>query len=215
VVGGAGIYDLVGDRGRHHRHGVEGVGQRLLVPRAHPRCPRRWRRRHHGQRKGWADLLRRKVIGESAGQHGRRGRLLDVDPPPPETRSHLDGAGPGVEVGRPRGVAALALRGGGGGVAAEGTTAAMAAAATGATVVMPPSLRLARLVVVVGHRRWWRSTPSGGTAHRRGGTAHQRGDAAEEGWVGGCRLLGFGSSRSKKKNLSSEYHVGERCATEY
>jgi hypothetical protein len=82
VVRGAKICDPVGDRGRHHRHGVEGVGQRLLVPRAHPRCPRRWRRRHHGQRKGWADLLRRKVIGESAGQHGRRGRLLDVDPPP-------------------------------------------------------------------------------------------------------------------------------------
>jgi hypothetical protein len=61
-------------------------------------------------------------------------------PPPPRTRAHLDGAGPGVEVGRPRGVAALALRGGGGGVTAEGTTAA-----TTAAVVVPllPSLRSA------------------------------------------------------------------------
>jgi hypothetical protein len=153
---------------------VEGVGQRLLVLRAHPQCPRRRRRRRHGQREGWADLLRRKAVGESAGQHGRRGRLLDVDPP--GTQPHLDGASPGVEVGRPRGVAALALRGGGGGVAAEGTIASTAAAATGAVVVVPPSpsLRSARLVVVVGHRRWWHSTPSGGAAHRRGGAAHQR-----------------------------------------
>jgi hypothetical protein len=126
---------------------------------------------------------------------------LDVDPP--RTQPHLDGAGPEVEVGRPRGVAALALRGGG--VAAEGTTAATAAA-----VVVPPSpsLRSARLVIVVGHRRWWRSTPSGGAAHRRG-------SATEEGWVGGGRPLGFGSSGSEKKNLSSDYHVGERCAVKY
>jgi hypothetical protein len=104
VVGGAGICDPVGDRGRHHRHGVEGVGQRLLVPRAQTRCPRRQRRRRHMQHEGWADLLRRKAVGESAGHADRRGRLLDVDHP--GTRPHLDGAGPGVEVGRPRGVAA-------------------------------------------------------------------------------------------------------------
>jgi hypothetical protein len=43
-----------------------------------PRC-RRWMRQ--GQRKGRADLLRRETTGESATQHGRRERLLDVDPP--------------------------------------------------------------------------------------------------------------------------------------
>jgi hypothetical protein len=125
-----------------------------------------------------------------------------LTPPPPGTRPHLDGGSPGVEVGRPPGVATLTLRGGGGGgVATEGTTIATAAAATGAVVVVPPlsSLRSARLVVVVGHRRWWRSTPSVGATHRRGGAAHQRGGAAEEGWVGGGRPLGFGSSGSKKK----------------
>jgi hypothetical protein len=145
-----------------------------------------------------------------------RGRLLDVDPPP-ETRPHLDGAGPGVEVGRPRGVAALALRGGGGGVATEGTTAVTVTAVAGAVVVVPPSpsLRLVRLIIVVGHRRWWRSTPTGGAAHRRGGTAHQRGGATEEEWVGGGRPLGSGSSGSEKKNLSYDYHVGEMCAAEY
>jgi hypothetical protein len=101
---------------RNHRHGVEEVGQQLLVPRAHPRCPHRlrwrrqgrredrtdllrrktvgesiggrprcpccWRWRHQGRRKGRASVLRRKTIGESAGKHGRRERLLDVDPPP-------------------------------------------------------------------------------------------------------------------------------------
>jgi hypothetical protein len=71
------------------------------------------------------------------------------------------------------------------------------------------------LVVVVGHRRWWRGTPSGGAAHRRGGVAHQRGGATEEGWVGADRPLGFENSGSEKKNLTSDYHVGERCAAEY
>jgi hypothetical protein len=123
-----------------------------------------------------------------------RGRLLDANPPPPRTRPHLDGAGPGVEVERPRGVAALAVRGGGGAAAVEATTATTAAVIAGAAVVVPPSMRSARLVVVVGYRRWWRSTPKGGAARQRGGTV-------EEGWVGDGRPLGFGSSESEKKSM--------------
>jgi hypothetical protein len=45
---------------------------------------------------------------------------------PPRTGPHLNGAGPGVEVVGPRGVAIAAVRGGGGGVAAGTTTATTA-----------------------------------------------------------------------------------------
>jgi hypothetical protein len=55
---------------------------------------------------------------------------------PPGTRPHLNGAGPGVEVEGPRGVAIATVRGDGGGVAAGAT---MATAVVGAAVVMPPS----------------------------------------------------------------------------
>jgi hypothetical protein len=76
---------------------------------------------------------------------------LDADPP--RTWPHLDGAGPGVVVERPRGAAALVLRGGG--VAAvEATTTTTAAAATGAVVFVPLSLQSERLVIFVGHQRW-------------------------------------------------------------
>jgi hypothetical protein len=231
---------------RNHRHGVEEVGQQLLVPRAHPRCPHRlrWRRqgrredradllrrktvgesiggrprcprcwRQQGRRKGRASVLRRKTIGESAGKHGRQERLLDDDPPPPGTRPHLNDANPGVEVEGPRGVAVVAVRDVGGGVAAGATTAASATAAASSAVVVPPVPRLSQ-VVVVSHWRWWRSTLRGGAAHRRRGTVHQGGDTTEGGWVVDGRPLRFGSSGSEKKNLSSNYHAGERCAAEY
>jgi hypothetical protein len=46
--------------------------------------------------------MRRKTIGESADEHGRQERLLDVDHPlRPGTRPHLNGATPVVEVEGP------------------------------------------------------------------------------------------------------------------
>jgi hypothetical protein len=54
----------------------------------------------------------------------------------PQNRSHLNGAGPGVEVERPQGVAVATVRGGGGGVTTGATTAATAA---GSVIVAPPS----------------------------------------------------------------------------
>jgi hypothetical protein len=82
--------------------------------------------------------------------------------------------------------------------------------------VMSPSLapQLSQ-VVVVGNWRWWCGTPMGGAAHLRRGAAHQGRGVTEGGWIGGGRRLGFGSSGNKKKNLSSNYHVEERCAAEY
>jgi hypothetical protein len=77
--------------------------------------------------------------------HGQQERLLDVDPP--GTGPHLNGAGPGVEVEGPRGVAVAAVRGGGG-VATGATTAA------GSVVIAPlPSAPHLSQVVVVGGRR--------------------------------------------------------------
>jgi hypothetical protein len=58
-------------------------------------------------------------------------------------------------------------------------------------------------VVIGGHRRWWCGTPRGGAAHRR---YHGR---REDG-----RPLGFERSGSKK-NLSFNYHIGERHVVEY
>jgi hypothetical protein len=69
--GGAKICDPAGDRGRNHRHGVEGVSQRLLVPRAHPRWPRRQWWRHQGRHEGRVNLLWGKTVGESTGGHPR------------------------------------------------------------------------------------------------------------------------------------------------
>jgi hypothetical protein len=83
----------------------------------------------------------------------------------------------------------------------------MAAAAVGSVAVVPPSSTQRFLqVVVIGHRRRWRSTTEGGIARQGGGIT-------KGGWDG--RILGFGSTRSEKKNLSSDYHVGERCAAKY
>jgi hypothetical protein len=115
-----------------------------------------------GRRKGRVSLIRRKAIGESVDQHGRRERLLDVDPPPPRSRPHLNGAGPGVEVEGPRGVAIAVVRSSDSGVAAGATTTVVAA---GAAVVVPPSStsRLSR-VVGDGHRRRWCSTPGEGAS---------------------------------------------------
>jgi hypothetical protein len=90
---------------------------------------------HQERRKGRGDLLRRRTVRESTGQHHRWERPLDVDAPPPETGPHLNGASPGVEVEGPRGVAIAAVRGTGGGVA-SGTTMA---AAAGSAAVVPPS----------------------------------------------------------------------------
>jgi hypothetical protein len=56
----------------------------------------------------------------------------------PKTGPHLNGAGPGVEVEGPRGVAIIAVRGSGGCVTAGTTTAAMATITVGSTVVVPP-----------------------------------------------------------------------------
>jgi hypothetical protein len=124
---------------------------------------------------------------------------------PAGTRPHLNDVSPGVKA------AVMAVRGGGGGAAVGATTAAT----VGSVVVVSLTLRLSQ-VVIIAHWRWWRDTPRGGAAHRRRGVARQGGSTAEGGWVGGNRPLGFGSSRSgKKKNLSSDYHVEERCATEY
>jgi hypothetical protein len=115
--------------------------------------------------KGQVVLLRRKTVRESTNQHRRWERLLDVDPPSPETGSHLNGAGPGVEGEGPRGVAIAATRGDGGGVAA-GTAMA---ADVGSTAITPSSSasRLSR-VVVVGHRRRWHSI-AGEAQPREGG----------------------------------------------
>jgi hypothetical protein len=139
-----------------------------------------------GRRKGRVSLLRRKAVGETAGQHGQWERLQDIDTPP-GAGPHLNGADAGVEVEGPRGVAVAAVRGGGGGVIAGATTAT----AVGFVVVVPPSAApwLAR-VVFVGHQRRWRSTPVGGIAHQGGGVA-------KGGW--GSRPLEFGSSGSGKK----------------
>jgi hypothetical protein len=46
-----------------------------------------------------------------------------------------------------------------------------------------------------------------------GGAARQGGGAAEGGW--GDRPLGFGSRGSEKRNISSDYHVGERYDVKY
>jgi hypothetical protein len=101
--------------------------------------------------------------------------------------------------------------GGGGGVRIGATTAVVAFA----VVVSPSPAPQLSQVVVIDHWRWWLSTPRGGAAHRRRGATRQGGGIEEGGWVAGGRPLGFGSSRSKKKNLSYDYHVGERCAAEY
>jgi hypothetical protein len=82
-----------------------------------------------------ADQLQRKTVGESAGQHGRWERLLDIDRL--KTRPHLNDVGLVIKVEGPRGVAVVAMRGGGGGVAVGATTAA---AVVGFTVVVSPSL---------------------------------------------------------------------------
>jgi hypothetical protein len=148
MVGGFRICDPIDDRGRNHRHCVEGGGRWLLVPRAHPWCPRCRRWRGQGRHEDRADLLRRKTVSESAGQHDRRERLLDVAPPP-KTRPHLSGTSPWVMV------AIVTVRGGGG--AAAGATTAAATACSMSC-----------------HRRWrrncrkWSSSAIGG-----GGVAHQ------------------------------------------
>jgi hypothetical protein len=64
-----------------------------------------------------------------------------------------------------------------------------------AVVASPSSASRLSRVVIVGHRRRWRSTPRGGAARHGGGVA-------EGGW--GDRPLGFESSKSEKKNLSSD-----------
>jgi hypothetical protein len=86
---------------------------------------------------------------------------------PPPSRPHLNGAGTGVEVEGPRGVAIAAVRSSDSGVAAGATTTVVAA---GAAVVVSPSStsRLSR-VVGDGHRRRWRSTPGEGAARQGGG----------------------------------------------
>jgi hypothetical protein len=135
--------------------------------------------------------------GQPAAEEGRRGERRRAWTTreaarhrPLGTRPHLNGAGPGVEV------VVMAVRGGGGGAAAGATTA------IGSSGVMSlvPTPRLLQ-GVVVGHWRWWRGTPRSGTAHRRRG-------AAKGGWVGGDKSLGFWSSGSKKRNLSSDFYVG-------
>jgi hypothetical protein len=80
-----------------------------------------------------------------------------LPPPPPETRPHLNGVNPGVEVERPRGVADVAVIDGGGGVATGATTAAMAAAVAGFVVVVPPLWHR-------GCRKWSSSAIGGGGA---------------------------------------------------
>jgi hypothetical protein len=60
------------------------------------------------------------------------------------------------------------------------------------------------VVVVGGHRSWWHGTQGGGTAHRRCSRRRE-----------GARPLGFEKSGSEKKNLNSDYHVGERRDAEY
>jgi hypothetical protein len=46
VVGGVGVGYPIGDHRRDHGHDVEGVGQRLLIPRARP-----WRPCHRSRRR--------------------------------------------------------------------------------------------------------------------------------------------------------------------
>jgi hypothetical protein len=58
-------------------------------------------------------------------------------------------------------------------------------------------------IIIGGHRRWWRSTPRGSVVHRR--CSRRREDDEP---------LGFERSGSKK-NLGSDYHVGERHAAKY
>jgi hypothetical protein len=76
-----------------------------------------------------------------------------VNPPPPGTRPHLNGASPGVEVEGPRGVAVMVVRGSGGGVNVGATMAATAAATGSTVVVLPSSTSWLSQVVIVDHRR--------------------------------------------------------------
>jgi hypothetical protein len=96
---------------------------RMTAPTSRPR--HRLLTTLNGQRQvwwceGWPDL-RWRAIGKSIGQHSlwMQVRLLDTDPP--GTQPHLNGVGPGVEVGGPQ---TLGCRGVGG--ATPTTTATIA-----------------------------------------------------------------------------------------
>jgi hypothetical protein len=90
----------------------------------------------------------------------------------------------------------VAVRGGGGGVTVGATTTT---AVVGSVVIVSSSSAPRLSQVVIGHWRWWRGTPRDGAAHGRRGATHQGGSAAEGGWVGGGRPLGFENSGSKKE----------------
>jgi hypothetical protein len=143
MVESAGVCYPICDGGLVQRHGVERVGEGLLVPAPSPQVPRQsgqqlalllhvpkvYRKWRQGWRRGRSDLLRLIAKGGRDRHHGLR-LLQRLLPETPGTRPHLDRADPGVE-GGPRCVGTVIL-----GVSTAGAAAAPIAATVVAVVVV-------------------------------------------------------------------------------